>query len=206
MKLSKSNIANKFKRNLRIGLFGGSFDPVHVGHLELACAAKSEYQLDKIFFIPAKHPPHKLGKVLLPPAQRLKLLSLALKPYKNFIISRYELNRKDVTFSYQTADYFRSRFPSAEIYFIIGGDSLAELKTWKNAARLAATVKLLAGKRAGVKVPKRIPFKNSVFFLKKALPKVSSTTIRELAAAHKPISGLVSKSVEAAILKTRIYN
>jgi nicotinate-nucleotide adenylyltransferase len=194
------------KRNLRIGLFGGSFDPVHLGHLELACAAKNEYKLDKIFFIPAKRPPHKLNKVLLPAAKRVKLLSLALKPYKSFVISRHELDRKPATFSYQTAAYFRKRFPKAEIYFIIGGDSLAELKTWKNAAKLAATVKLLAGIRAGVSLPAQIPFKNSVYILKNELPKVSSSSIRALASQNKPIKGLVPQNVEKEILKTRMYN
>jgi nicotinate-nucleotide adenylyltransferase len=194
------------KSNVRIGLFGGSFDPVHLGHLKLACAAKNEYKLNKIYFIPAKHPPHKLNKVLLPAAKRVKLLSLALKPYKSFVISRYELERKPVTFSYQTAAYFRKRFPKAEIYFIIGGDSLAELKTWKNAARLAATVKLLAGKRTGVKFPSQIPFKNSVHFLKNELPEVSSSTIRALAARNEPLKGLVPIIVEKAIFKTRMYS
>jgi len=192
--------------NLRIGLFGGSFDPVHLGHIKLALAAKNEYKLDRIFFIPAKCPPHKLNKKLLAAAKRLRLLSLALKPFKSFSISRYELNKKSVTYTYQTAAYFRKLYPCAEMFFIIGGDSLVELKTWKKADRLAETVGFLAGKRAGVKIPADIPFKDSVLFIKHKLPSVSSSCIRALAAMNKPLKGLVPEAVGKAIAKNRIYN
>jgi nicotinate-nucleotide adenylyltransferase len=193
------------RRKLRIGLFGGSFDPVHLGHLELAKAAKDEYKLDKIFFIPAKYPPHKLNKKLLSPAKRLGFLSAALKPFKAFKISRYELGRSSTTYTYVTAGHFRKAFPGAELFFIIGGDSLAELATWKNIEKLAGQLKFIVGKRPGISLGKGFPYRDSVLFVKKKMPSVSSTEIRRLAGLGRPLKGLVPASVEKQIVQNGIY-
>lgn len=190
---------------MRIGLFGGSFDPVHLGHLELAKAAKDEYKLDKIFFIPAKFPPHKLNKKLLSPAKRLGFLSAALKPFKAFKISRYELERGSTTYTYITAAHFKKRFPGAELFFIIGGDSLAELATWKSIGKLAKTLKFIVGKRPGISLDQDFPYRDSVLFVKKKMPCVSSTEIRRLAGLGRPLKGFVPASVEKLILKNGIY-
>lgn len=194
------------RSNLRIGLFGGSFDPVHFGHLELAQAAKDEYKLDKIVFIPAKYPPHKLNKKLLPAAKRLRLLSAALKPFQSFKISRFELKKKSTTYTYQTAAYFRELYPNAELFFIIGGDSLAEIKTWKNIARLAREVKFIVGRRKGARIPSPLPYKNSVLSLKYNIKGVSSTEIRRLAARKARLKGLVPGPVENTIIKNGWYS
>ena len=106
----------------------------------------------------------------------------------------------------KTAAYFRKLYPKAELFFIIGGDSLAELKTWKNVDRLSRTVKFLVGKRAGVKNPTPVPFKDSVLFIHQTLPKVSSSSIRALTALNKPLKALVPASVEKEILRKGMYN
>lgn len=191
---------------MKIGLFGGSFDPVHNGHIKLAKAALKELRLDTVIFIPAKYPPHKLNKKLLPAATRLKLLSIALKPYNNFTISRYELARKSVTFTFRTVSHFRKLYPSAELFFIIGGDSLAELKTWKNAEKLAETIRFLVGKRPGIKIPAPVPFKDSVLFIKQKLPEVSSSCVRARAALNQSLKRLVPFEVEKEIFSKGIYN
>jgi nicotinate-nucleotide adenylyltransferase len=191
---------------MSIGLFGGSFDPVHTGHIKLAEAARRELGLDRVIFIPARRPPHKQNKRLSPARIRLKMLASALKPYRGFSISRYELNRRATTYTYHTAGHFKKLYPRAEIYFIIGGDSLAELRTWKNADKLAETVRFLVGKRPGVKMPSAVPFKRSVIFLKTKLPAVSSSGIRQLASSGSRLAGLVPKGAERIIVKSRVYN
>ena len=188
---------------LKIGLFGGSFDPVHAGHIALAAAARDELGLDKVIFIPAKRPPHKLNKQLSPAPARFEMLKAALKPHKKFSVSRYELDRKPVTYTYQTAAHFKKLYPGAELFFVIGADSLAELATWKKIGRLVREVRFAAGRRPGVKPRGR--FLRSVKLLKKKLPGVSSSLVRELAAAGKPLKGLVPASVEKIIRKTGVY-
>src|SRR3989339_776506 len=111
---------------MRLGLFGGSFDPVHCGHMELARAARGECGLDRVFFIPALRPPHKKGRALTDARHRLAMLRLAVRPYPAFSISAFELNRKTTTYTYRTLEYFRARYPGAELFFILGSDSLSE--------------------------------------------------------------------------------
>ena len=193
------------KRNLRIGLFGGSFDPVHNGHIALAKAAKTGFDLDKVIFIPAKNPPHKQTKQPAPAGIRMKILSAAVKPYKFFSISRYELERPATTYTYQTAEHFKMLFPRAKLFFIIGADSLVELKSWKNIKRLAGMLTFIASGRHGVSIPQALPFKNSVEFLTSKIPAVSSSQVRASAALGKSIKKLVPTPVEKIILANGIY-
>jgi nicotinate-nucleotide adenylyltransferase len=194
------------KCNLRIGLFGGSFDPVHTGHIGLAKAARDEFKLDKVVFIPAKHPPHKLKKHLAPAGIRLKMLAAAVKPYKDFAVSRYELRRKPPTYTFQTAAYFKRLYPGSKLFFIIGMDSLAELKTWKKIGSLTKQLLFLTGKRKGAKATGQGPVDSSVRILKSRLPAVSSTQIRRLVSEGKPIKGLVPPGIEKILLDSRIYS
>jgi len=191
------------KCNSRIGLFGGSFDPVHIGHIELARAAREEFDLDKVIFIPAKQPPHKLVKHLSSAAARLKMLKAALKPFNDFTISRYELGRKPTTYTYQTAAHFKKLYPCSELFFIIGTDSLVELDTWKEIGRLVKEVRFIAGKRPGIKTGGR--YCGSVKLLKKKLPGVSSSKVRELSASGRSLRGFVPAPVEKVLRKSRLY-
>lgn len=189
-----------------IGLFGGSFDPVHNGHIALAKAAMAEFNLDKVIFIPAKNPPHKQKKQPAPAAIRIKMLSAAVKPYKRFSISRYESGRARTTYTYQTAAHFKKIFPKTKLFFIIGADSLVELRSWKNIKKLARTLKFIAAGRQGVKLRKTVPFKRSVEFLTSKIPAVSSSQVRGLALLGKSIKKLVPAPVGKIILANGIYN
>lgn len=191
-------------KQLRIGLFGGSFDPVHLGHIKLSLAAREELKLDKVIFIPAKLPPHKLNKHLSPAKFRTQMLSAAIKPYKFFALSRYELDRKATTYTYQTVARFKKLYPGAALFFIIGTDSLAELRTWKKIGKLASELQFVAGRRPGVSC-KGSPFLGSAKLLKKKLPGVSSSRIRVLAASGRSLKRLVPAPVEIIIQKNGIY-
>ena len=192
------------KKRLRIGLFGGSFDPVHTGHVQLARAALAELHLDRIIFIPARQPPHKKKRSLTSSARRCAMLSLALKPYPYFSLSRFELKRSSTTYTYQTLQYFRKRFPDAELFFIIGSDSLAELHRWRRSGLLAALTTFIVGKRPDVLAEKFL-FPGNARFLRHPVRKVSSSDIRVRGAEGKSIRGLVPETVRKYIQKHKLY-
>ncbi|MBN1823454.1 MAG: nicotinate (nicotinamide) nucleotide adenylyltransferase [Endomicrobiales bacterium] len=188
-----------------IGLFGGSFDPVHRGHTALALAAMKEYGLDRVVFIPAKIPPHRNRKKLTAPANRLKMLTLALRPFRRFSIDRYELNRKGTTYTYQTVSHFRSKYPKCDIFFIIGSDSLIELGTWKRIDRILDSCTFITGRRKGVKVPDRCRYAGRVKFIKKAMPAVSSTGIRQSIRKGRSPAAAVAAPVGRYIAAKGLY-
>ena len=150
----------------KIGLFGGSFDPVHMGHIGLAIGAKKELKLDKVIFIPARIPPHKLSKRPAPAEIRLKMLRAALKNHNGFQVSRYELDRRPPTYTYQTLEHFSRLYPRSKLYFMIGMDSLLELKTWKRTENLFELAQFAVTLRAGVKTPAKTPFRERILMLK----------------------------------------
>lgn len=188
----------------KIGLFGGSFDPVHRGHIALARMAARELALDEVIFIPAKQPPHKLSKQLAPARHRAAMLKTALAAYPKFSISSFELRRPSTTFTYQTVEYFKKRFPRSQLFFIIGTDSLADLATWKRISHLLELCVFVAGKRPGAAAKNAI-YAHSVRFLKKAAPAISSTDIRARVAANKSLAGLVSPNVASYIRSRGLY-
>ena len=192
------------KRTQRIGLFGGSFDPVHNGHIKLAGLAKREFKLDKVVFIPAYNPPHKKQKSLASPPRRLRMLSLAIGKRKDFEISRYELNLKKPVFSYQTVEHFAKKYGGAILFFIVGSDSLIDLKNWKKPARILELSDIITGIRKGTKRPGN-PAEKRIHLLKEPIPPVSSTIIRKLAGSGAPLKGFVPGNVASYIRKHELY-
>jgi nicotinate-nucleotide adenylyltransferase len=190
----------------RIGIFGGSFDPVHLGHIKLALSAKKEYKLDSVIFVPARRPPHKRNKNLLSGNKRRKMLSLALKPFPCLSIDAYELKKRAAAFTYRTMEHYRSKFPDSKLYFIAGGDSLAEMRTWKNPERILELSELIVGRRKGAGAAVPLKFRGRVNFLKRSLPGISSSEIRGRIKKGTPVSGLVPPEVEKYIVKNELYN
>lgn len=189
----------------RLGLFGGSFDPVHNGHIKIASLARRQFKLDKIYFIPAFSPPHKRNRKLTAFKHRLKMLSLALKDFRDLKISYYEINQKRVTYTYQTVGYYKKLFPKAEFFFIFGSDSLRDFDTWKKKAYLLKNCRFIVGKRPGVKAS--IDKKISRCFKLISIPitPVSSSEIRERVKKGLSIKNLVPKEVEEYIRDNGLY-
>ena len=123
-----------------VGLLGGSFDPVHSGHIHLARAARDGIPLDRVLFIPAFRPPHKLEKRLTDSRHRLAMLRLALKDLPWAEVDECELIRGGVSYTADTVDTLAAAYPEAELHFIIGSDSLAELHTWRRIRDIARRV------------------------------------------------------------------
>jgi nicotinate-nucleotide adenylyltransferase len=128
------------KHDMRIGLFGGTFDPPHSGHLILAEEACSQLSLDRLLWVLTPEPPHKQGQVVSPLAERLELTQAAIAGNPLFELSRIDLDRPGPHFSVDTVRIARHQNPGAEIFFLIGGDSLHDLPTWYNPEELIAEV------------------------------------------------------------------
>ena len=188
----------------RIGLFGGSFNPVHLGHLLVAQAAREELQLSRLFFVPASQSPFKPDMVLAPADQRLRLLRLALAGQNACELDDQEIRRGGVSYSIDTVrDYFR-RFPAAKIFYMIGTDHVAQLPKWRDAAELARLVEFIVIPRPG-QAPAPLPPAFRGRTLSGFPLGVSSSQIRERVKAGLPVDLLVGPAVAEAIYNNRLY-
>ena len=115
---------------MKIGIFGGTFDPPHLGHLILADEAYVQLKLDKLLWVLTPDPPHKQDQEISPAEQRLELVQAAILDNPNFELSRVELNRLGPHYAVDTVDLLQKQYPKAELFYVIGGDSLRDLPTW----------------------------------------------------------------------------
>lgn len=129
--------------NRRIALFGGTFDPVHLGHLQLADSARQALALDEVRFLPCRISPHKTGTPPTPAAARLEMLRLATAGLPWAVVDDCEVRRDGPSFSYQTAEALAARWPAARLFWIMGGDQWAALPQWRHPERLAARVEFI---------------------------------------------------------------
>ena len=137
---------------MKIGMMGGTFDPIHNGHLHLAQTALTQFDLDQIWFMPNGNPPHKKSETIKSTAEdRMKMTSLAIAPFPEFVLQPYEALRAEVSCSYQTMEHFSKIYPDDEFYFIIGADSLMAIETWVHPERIFPTCTILATYRNEVK-------------------------------------------------------
>ncbi len=189
---------------MRIGLFGGSFDPVHLGHLLVAQAAREEQNLDRIFFIPAAQSPFKLERKLISGAERLRLLRLALAGNSFCEVDDQELSRGGISYSIETVRNYREKFPEAKFFSLIGGDNVSQLPKWRDAKDLATQTEFLVIPRPGeIPLPLPAPFKGKSLL---GYPLgVSSSQIRTRIQAGLSIENLVPRAVAEAIRKNQLY-
>jgi nicotinate-nucleotide adenylyltransferase len=136
-------------RRVKIGFLGGSFDPVHFGHLLAAQDAFEQYKLDRVIFVPAAQAPLKPNDVQSTSDQRLAMLSTAIEWDKRFNLSDWELRRGGVSYTIDSVRHFRSVYPNDEIFWIIGGDQLPKLHLWKDIRELAQLVEFIFLERPG---------------------------------------------------------
>jgi nicotinate-nucleotide adenylyltransferase len=188
----------------RIGLFGGSFDPVHCGHLLVAQAACEELQLSRLFFIPAAQSPFKPGTTPAPAFERVRLLRLALAGQTRFEIDEQELERGGVSFTIDTVREQGRRFPQAGLFYLIGADHVAQLPQWREAEELARRLQFVVVPRPGEAPPAaHPPFR--LRFIEGFPLAVSSSQIRSRVRAGHSIDGLVPPAVAEAIRNYRLY-
>lgn len=188
----------------RIGLFGGSFNPIHTGHMLVAQAALQELELAQLFFIPAAQSPFKPESHLAPAGERLRLLRLALAGQTQCQIDLQEISRGGISYSIDTVRDYAARFPGVELWSLIGGDHAQLLPKWRSAGELAALVKFAVIPRPGeLAVALPPPFRGR--YLQGWALDVSASQIRERIRLGQSIEWLVPHSVAEAIRIYRLY-
>jgi nicotinate-nucleotide adenylyltransferase len=189
---------------MKLGIYGGSFDPVHLGHLLVAQAAIEELGLDRLFFIPAAQSPFKPENKPAPATARLQMLRLALTGKTNCELDDQEVQRGGISYTVDTLRDYAKRFPTAELYYLIGADNAAKLNEWREPAELAQLAQFVAIPRPGdATAVFPAPFRGRAL---KGFPfAVSSSEIRARVRAGLTIENLVTAAVSEAIGKQQLY-
>ena len=185
----------------KIALFGGTFDPVHLGHLHLAETARYKLGIDEVRFLPCRISPHKQETTPASTADRLEMLRLATADLPWAVVDEFELHRDGPSYSWQTAEEMASRFPDARLFWIMGGDQWAALPQWSHPERLAARVEFIVFTRGGALEP-RDGF--TLHALECDHP-ASATAIREAFAQGEHHHIWLSRSVSQWIRDHRLY-
>lgn len=198
---------------MRIGVMGGTFDPVHFGHLIAAETCREQLQLAQIRLIPAGDPPHKPDARIAGGSDRADMLMLAVSGYPEFIVDRRELKRTGPSFTVDTLEELTAENPGSSLFFLMGADSLRELSTWKSPDRIASLATIVACNRPGVPpleesqivrwVGDRIAA--SVVTVRVPGTDVSASEIRRRVASGRSLRFLTPRAVEAFILQHRLY-
>jgi nicotinate-nucleotide adenylyltransferase len=134
---------------MRLGILGGTFDPVHYGHLLLAESCREACRLDQVWFLPAAIPPHKQQQELTPGAHRVQMIELAIAGHPAFLVVPYEVIRGGVNYTVDTLAHIKQEDPSRELFFLMGADSLGDLPNWKEPARLCELATPIVVRRLG---------------------------------------------------------
>ena len=189
---------------MKIGLFGGSFDPVHFGHLLVAQAAREELALARVCFILAAQSPFKPGSQPAPAAERLRLLRLALAGDAAVEVDDQEIRRGGVSYTIDTVRDYKKNFPGAELFYLIGADQAGQLSLWREAPELARLVEFVVIPRPGETVPQlAAPFRGRAL---RGFPLgVSSSEIRARCRAGLAITHLTPRAVAEAIKNNQLY-
>lgn len=188
----------------RIGLFGGSFDPIHTGHLLLARAAIEELELTRLCFILAAQSPFKAGQNFAPAEARLQMLRLALAGWTTCEVDEQEISRGGVSFAIDTVRDYARRFPGALLFYLVGADHLATLPKWREAGELAKLAEFVVIPRPGeVPGPVPPPFRGRT--LRGFAFGVSASQIRARVKAGQPIEHLVPPPVAEAVRNNQLY-
>ncbi len=188
----------------RIGLFGGSFDPVHTGHLLVAQAAQEELALNRLYFVPAAHSPFKPDRKPSPSPQRLLLLRLALAGWNWCEIDEQEIRRGGVSYTIDTVRDYVKRIPDAEVFYLVGADQACELDKWREADELARLVQFIVIPRPG-QITANLPAPFRGRQLAGFPMAVSSSQIRARVKARLPLEPFVPSAVAEAIRNNGLY-
>jgi nicotinate-nucleotide adenylyltransferase len=195
----------------RIGVFGGSFDPVHTGHLIMATELRFALKLDVVLFVPAGRPPHKPDMHITDDHHRLAMLKLALDGAPRFRIHTVDLDRAGPSYTVDTLAILRRELDPAQLVFLMGADSLRDLPTWHDPNRIAAQAELGVARRPGVAldltaIERAIPAaRGRVHLVDIPEIQISSSDLRCRVAAGQPIAYQVPRPVEDYIVSARLY-
>jgi len=205
------------KSGQKIGIMGGTFNPVHNGHLVTAQEALSQFKLDKVIFIPTGNPPHKVEKGIANAEDRYIMTVIATSSNSNFFVSRMEIDRKEKSYTIDTVRQLRKKYgKNSSLYFITGADAILEILTWKNTDEIISLCKFIAATRPGYDMTRIEDLRKKLFNSSAASYKkihimeipalsISSTDIRSRVKSSRPIDYLVPEGVSNYILKHGLY-
>ncbi len=187
---------------MRLGLFGGTFDPIHIGHLVLAECSREACKLDEVWFMVSGRPPHKPGE-RTSVDHRLEMVRIATAGNPFFQVAEHEAKRPGPHYSVETIEAVRTERPRDELFFLIGADVLPELPTWKEPERIVATSRLVVVNRPGEALPSSSPFEYET--VEVPAIGVASREIRDRVRGGRTIRYLVPRGVEAYIHEWKLY-
>lgn len=197
---------------MKIGLYGGTFDPIHVGHLIVIENVINQMELDRVIILPSSNPPHKKHKDKTDSDIRVEMVSEAIKDNKKIILSTLESTHKTVRYTHQTLEYFTENLSNHELYYIMGEDSFMTIDTWRNYKEIL-TYNIIVFARTSIDknselVKKVLQIKKdnpNIFLIDTLNINISSTLIRSLAQKNKSIKYLVKDEVDYIIKKRGLY-
>lgn len=211
----------------RIAVYGGAFDPFHLGHLVPTVRAQETFHFDAVYFVPSGNPPHRKGEQLTPVTHRLAMVAMATLPYERFFAADDEVFASGYTYTVETVQIYRDRFPDSVLYFLLGSDSFSQIATWERWRELADLVHLVVLHRAHIwgdeletKVPPELvarmrtvePFEevpdpddHTIYLLNHEPFPISGTLIRTRQKSGLPIRELVPHEVYSYIQRYGLY-
>ena len=191
---------------MRLGVFGGTFDPIHLGHLILAESCREACRLDRVLFVVSGEPPHK-PRDRTPPGDRVEMVRIAIAGHAVFEASEIELSRPGPHYTFETLEALRAERPDDELFFLIGADSLQDLPTWRRPERIAELASLVVVDRPGIAppVPDLGPAARPVVRVESPLIEIASRDLRRRIAEGRTIRYRVPRGVEAYIAEQGLY-
>ena len=194
-------------KDMKLGLMGGTFNPIHIGHLKIASKVLDIFNLAKVIFIPSGNPPHKNKGEIIDAAHRLKMIKLAINNYKKFEVSDIEIKRKGKSYTLDTIEQIKETYGiNTDIYFIAGADSALDLPNWKEPLKILSLAHFVAVERPefsleglNEKYRKRIITVGGISI------NISSSDIRRRIREGKSIRFLVPRKVEEYIRENKLY-
>lgn len=193
---------------MRIGILGGTFDPPHYGHLQLAKSALKELSLDRIYFVPARRSPMKSSPQSSLPRARISMLKLFIKRIPKFRISTFEINRQSPSYTVDTVQYFRKRYPESDLFFLMGDDSFRTFRKWKKRKKIMEECTLVVGRRysfARTNFPESKEILKRTRWLRSKMLEISSTDIRSRVRHGQSVYKQIPRLVTRLIRKNRLY-
>lgn len=189
----------------RIGVLGGTFNPVHIGHLAIAQMAREAVKLDKVIFVPSNWPPHKNESNIAPARDRYNMVRLAVKGNPGFETSDFEIKNEGKSYTIDTLWHFRRIFPKeAKLFFIIGGDTLSQLKNWRYIEDILKIATFIVVNRPG-QFKKEKGIKVNYYSVSMPGIDISSSYVRSRIAQNKTMTYFVPDSVLKYIKKNKLY-
>ena len=195
-----------------IAIFGGTFNPIHNGHINLSIQIKKELLIDRIIVMPTKIPPHKRIDELASDTDRLKMCRLAIQGLEGFEVSDYEINKGDVSYSVNTIRYFKDQYPEAKLYFIMGSDMFLSIKTWYCFEEILSLATIITASRQKGDLEKINKFVTSlkkfnakVVILSIQPYEISSSHIRNSIKSRKDFTCYLPKTVVQYISNNNLY-